>query len=211
MDKDFNEFCNFLFKNKFSANLIKSFKIYQSVLAEKNEKLNLVSKSSLERIWSAHFLDSILICDEIDFSHKTVLDFGSGAGFPGIPLKILYPSMQIFLLESVRKKALFLRYLLEKLDLQEYEIINNRIENLDISFDNRFDFVLVRAVRMKNIYYKKCFELLRKNGEIIIYQSKNCHHLVTDFKKMYSNKYVRVITKYHPIKGIRRYIIIRND
>jgi 16S rRNA (guanine527-N7)-methyltransferase len=119
--------------------------------------------------------------------------------------------MKIFLLESVRKKVLFLRYLLEKLDLQNSEVLNIRLENLGNQFINFFDIVLVRAVRMKNIYYKKCFELLRKNGEIIIYQSKNCHSRVNGFKKMYSNKYVRVITKYHPIKGIKHYIVIRND
>ena len=142
MDKNFNEFCNFLVKNKFSDNLIKSFKIYQSVLAEKNEKLSLVSKNSLDRIWSAHFLDSILICEEIDFSKKSVLDFGTGAGFPGIPLKILYPTMRIFLLESVRKKTLFLRYLLEKLDLQEYEIIN-----ITGDVNVRFGLPLIQAIK----------------------------------------------------------------
>ncbi|MCK4338434.1 MAG: 16S rRNA (guanine(527)-N(7))-methyltransferase RsmG [Candidatus Cloacimonetes bacterium] len=211
MDNDIIEFTNYLKQNKISLKLIERFKIYHSVLNEKSQRLNLISKNSLEKIWSAHFLDSILICDKINFSNKTVLDFGSGAGFPGIPIKILYPTMKIYLIESVRKKVLFLRYLLEKLDLQESNVINNRIENLDISFDDVFDFVLVRAVRMKYVYYKKCFDLLKRNGEIIIYQSENFHNQVEDFRKKYPNKNVRIISNLHPIKGIRKYIIIKND
>ncbi|MEA3475497.1 MAG: 16S rRNA (guanine(527)-N(7))-methyltransferase RsmG [Candidatus Cloacimonadota bacterium] len=209
MDKDFNEFCNFLFKNNFSANLIKGFKIYQSILAEKNQKLNLISKNSLDRIWSAHFLDSILICDEINFSNKTVLDFGSGAGFPGIPIKILYPTMQIFLLESVRKKVLFLRYLLEKLDLQEYEIINNRIENLDISFNKNFDFILIRAVKMKKIYYEKCFQLLKNDGIIILYKGKEFQEKVVRLKHLNPNRDIKIIKKRYPDIGMRNYVIVQ--
>ena len=211
MDNNIIEFTNFLKKNKFPLDLMEKFRIYHSVLSKKSQKLNLISKNSLDRIWPAHFLDSILICDEINFSNKTVLDFGTGAGFPGIPIKILYPTMQIFLLESVRKKALFLRYLLEKLDLQKSEVLNIRLENLGNQFINFFDFVLVRAVRMKYSYYKKCFDLLKRNGEIIIYQSENFHNQVEDFRKKYQNKNVRIISKYHPIKGMRKYIIIKND
>jgi len=209
MDKNFNEFCNFLFKNKFSANLIKSFKIYQSVLAEKNQKLNLVSKNSLDRIWSAHFLDSILICEEIDFSNKTVLDFGTGAGFPGIPLKILYPSMQIFLLESVGKRALFLRYLLEKLDLQKSEVLNIRLENLGYQFINFFDFVLVRAIKMKIIYYKKCFQLLKNNGIIILYKGKEFQDEVVKLKHLNPDIDIRIIKKRYPDIGMRNYVIVQ--
>jgi len=209
MDKNFIEFTDFLLNHNFSSDLVEKFKIYQSILTERNKKINLISKNSLERIWSAHFLDSVLICDEIGFSNKTVLDFGSGAGFPGIPLKILYPSMRIYLLESVRKKALFLRYLLEKLDLQEYEIINNRIENLDISFDNRFDFVLVRAVRMKNIYYKKCFQLLKNNGIIILYKGKEFLDEVVKLKHLNPNSDIRIIKKRFPGIGMRNYVIVQ--
>lgn len=209
MDKGFTEFCNFLFKNKFSSKLIKSFKIYQSILAEKNQKLNLVSRNSLERIWSIHFLDSILICEEIDFSNKTVLDFGSGAGFPGIPIKILYPTMKIYLIESVRKKSLFLRYLLEKLDLQESSVINNRIENLDISFNKNFDFILIRAVKMKKVYYEKCFELLKKNGIIILYKGKEFQDEVVKLKHLNPNRYIKIIKKRYPDIGMRNYVIVQ--
>ena len=210
MDNDIIEFIDFLKNNKFSTNLVKKFRIYHSIISKRNKKINLISKNSLEKIWSAHFLDSILICSEINFSDKIVLDFGSGAGFPGVPLKILFPTMQIFLLESVRKKALFLRYLMEKLDLQKSEVLNIRLENLDNQFINFFDIIIVRAIRMKNVYYEKCFELLKRNGEIIIYQSDKIHNFIENFRKKYPNKMVRIISNFHSIKGIRKYIEIKN-
>lgn len=209
MDNDFIEFTNYLKQNKISLKLIEKFKIYHSFLNEKSQRLNLISKNSLEKIWSAHFLDSILICDEINFSNKTVLDFGSGAGFPGIPIKILYPTMKIYLIESVRKKALFLRYLLEKLDLQNSDVLNIRLENLGNQFINFFDIVLVRAIKMKIIYYKKCFQLLKNNGIIILYKGKEFQEKIVKLKHLDTNSEIRIIKKRFPGIGMRNYVIIQ--
>ncbi|MBC8526317.1 MAG: 16S rRNA (guanine(527)-N(7))-methyltransferase RsmG [Candidatus Cloacimonetes bacterium] len=208
MDNNIIEFTNFLLNHNFSSDLVEKFKIYQSTLTERNKKINLISKNSLDRIWSAHFLDSILICEEIDFSNKTVLDFGSGAGFPGIPIKILYPTMKICLIESVRKKALFLRYLLEKLELQNSEVLNIRFEDLGNQFINFFDIILVRAVRMDKIYYEKCAQLLKQKGAVILYKGKSCETELEKIECAMFFKNVRKFQKRDSALGTRNFIVI---
>ncbi|MBC8313214.1 MAG: 16S rRNA (guanine(527)-N(7))-methyltransferase RsmG [Candidatus Cloacimonetes bacterium] len=211
MDNDIAEFSNFLITHKFSLELIGKFKIYQSILAEKNQKLNLVSKKSLEKVWISHFLDSILICDEFVFSDKSILDFGTGAGFPGMPLKLLFPKMNLFLLESKRKKTLFLRYLSEKLDLQKTKILNERIENLDDSFHNFFDFILVRAVKMKINYYEKCFQMLKKDGAMILYKGEEIKTELNKINRLAFFANVQNFQKKYSFFKIKNYILVRKN
>ena len=81
--------------------IISEFEKYHTLLFDENQKINLVSrKTSKDDYWTIHFLDSLLPLEIFDFSGKRVLDFGSGGGLPGIPLKILFPSAEIYLLES---------------------------------------------------------------------------------------------------------------
>ncbi|HHI87691.1 MAG TPA: 16S rRNA (guanine(527)-N(7))-methyltransferase RsmG [Candidatus Cloacimonetes bacterium] len=147
------------------------FEKYESLLLEKNKKFNLISKNTESEIWSKHFFDSVLIAEHLDFNNTSVLDFGSGAGFPGIPLKIIFPSMKLYCLESTRKKTLFLKLLVQELELETIQIINDRIENLDVNYNDFFDILLVRAVKMSDEYLKKAFEILRSDGSLIVYKS----------------------------------------
>ncbi len=169
-DKD--TFISFVRKHGLNPDIITKFEKYESLLLEKNQHFNLISRTTEEEIWTRHFLDSVLITNYLDFYDKTILDFGSGAGFPGIPLKLIYPSTKLFCIESIRKKTLFLRLLVQELELKDVVILQDRIENINEDYNSCFDSILVRAVKMKDEYIKKAFELLRSGGQLILYKSK---------------------------------------
>jgi len=161
----------FIKQHNCDLNVLKKFEKYEYLLYEKNQKFNLISKNTEKEIWTRHFLDSLLIAEYLDFNKATALDFGSGAGFPGIPLKIIFPSMKLYCLESIRKKTLFLTLLVDELDLKDVKVIQKRIEDLETNFNNYFDRMLVRAVKMNDEYLMKAFMLLQSGGSLILYKS----------------------------------------
>ena len=127
--------------------MIDKFKIYTKLLLEWNQRMHLVSKGDArpDRILR-HFVDSLCIFKAIDIPKDAkLLDLGSGAGFPGIPIKIVRRDVHLTLVESIRKKALFLRKLAESLGLQETKIVNQRAEELTDQDDFKENFYLVTA------------------------------------------------------------------
>jgi len=143
------------------------------LLFDENQKINLVSrKTSKDDYWTIHFLDSLLPLEIFDFSGKRVLDFGSGGGLPGIPLKILFPSAEIYLLESRLKKVESMKKFIKKLDLKKCFTIVSRLEDLKEEWNNFFDVIVCRSVKILPKYKKKLFPLLKKEGRIILYKSK---------------------------------------
>lgn len=117
-----------------SHETITKLKDYEALVKEWNNKFNLVSKSSVEELWNRHIIDSLQLIQFIHPADKTLYDFGSGAGFPAIVLAIvaeqIFPNLNVTLIESIGKKALFLRTVKEQLKLQNVNVINDRIENL---------------------------------------------------------------------------------
>jgi len=203
------QFQDFLEQHGISENAFQLFETYEMILREKNKKFNLVSNSSIEKIWLAHFLDSILIADIIDLSDSRILDFGSGGGFPGIPLKIIFPSMELYCIESKRKKALFLKLLKQELELPEITIINSRLEDLDQNMASSFDYVTVRAVKMNDEYFMKAFELLKPSGKIILYKSKVNNDEVDKIKQYEDCETTEIIRKEYSGLGKRAFIIVK--
>lgn len=120
-------------KYKISSALIDRLKVYQASLNEWQSKMNLVSNASLEDAWHRHFEDSIQLFDLIPSSAKTLYDFGSGAGFPGMVLAVLaqdlLPGLEVTLVESTNKKTLYLKHVAQLLSTR-VNIINDRIENI---------------------------------------------------------------------------------
>jgi len=153
--------------------IISEFEKYHTLLFDENQKINLVSrKTSKDDYWTIHFLDSLLPLEIFDFSGKRVLDFGSGGGLPGIPLKILFPSAEIYLLESRLKKVESMKKFIKKLDLKKCFTIVSRLEDLKEEWNNFFDVIVCRSVKILPKYKKKLFPLLKKEGRIILYKSK---------------------------------------
>lgn len=130
-----------------SDDILQKLEIYCNFLMEYNTHTNLTAIKNKEEIYLKHFYDSLTLTKIIDLSQEeTLLDIGSGAGFPGMVLKIFFPNLHVFLVDSNNKKTKFLEELSNKLNLKNVTIINNRIEKITPKYLNYFDVVTARAV-----------------------------------------------------------------
>ena len=148
------------------------FKLYHEHLLSWNHRVNLISKQDEKRIVSRHFLDALAVLPVVrSLPGKQLLDLGTGAGFPGLPLRIAEPEIALTLLESKRKKTLFLRSLLALLDLSDVAVLRARAEALAHSPDHRgrYDIVTARAVAPPSLAWKLAKPFLRPNGSFICY------------------------------------------
>ncbi len=147
------------------------FEEYYHVLIEANSKINLFSrKMPLEEIWTKHFYDSILPYKLIDSKKKRVLDFGTGGGLPGIPMAILFPQMQVNLLDGTKKKIMVINEMIEILDLPNVGTIWSRIE--DYNTINKYDYIICRSVKIIPQFKQPLLNVLSPKGKIILYKSK---------------------------------------
>ena len=166
-------FCRFI---QVSRETITSLKKYEDLLIKANKSLNLVGNSTINQIWSRHFLDSAQVIDFVDKNDKCLVDLGSGAGFPGLVLAIACKDrkipLKIKLIEKSSKKAKFLKNVIEELDLK-VEVFNQNILEEEIKFVE--DVFIARAFKpLKKILqlmhnnaenYKKIFIFLGKTGK----------------------------------------------
>ena len=134
-----------------SLDQIRQFEIYAELLSQENSNLNLTSASALQNIQRIHFLDSLALLPFIAAfpdSSPSLIDIGSGAGFPGIPLKICFPSLDVTLVEATRKKSLFLNQVVSKLELSSVSVIAERAEILahKPDFREQFSICIARAL-----------------------------------------------------------------
>ncbi|MBC8499723.1 MAG: 16S rRNA (guanine(527)-N(7))-methyltransferase RsmG [Candidatus Atribacteria bacterium] len=149
---------------------IKKFSRYLELLVQWNQKINLTSLKTPQEIVIKHFLDSIsciqAIKRYINIEGASIVDVGTGAGFPGMPVKIVCPSVSLFLLEARKKKILFLEKIIEEMNFQQVEILNGRAEVFGKCPDYRekFDIALSRAVAILNTLSEYCLPLVRVGG-----------------------------------------------
>jgi 16S rRNA (guanine527-N7)-methyltransferase len=128
------------------SSVVPLFRRYGEMLLDWNQRINLVSKNDEGRLVTRHFLESLGLIKVVPFPMGArVMDLGSGAGFPGIPLKIVRPDLRMVLVESKRKKNLFLRHVVDALGLEDIEAVLGRAEQLEETL-GRFDFVVSRSV-----------------------------------------------------------------
>jgi len=142
------------------------FSVYLSLLLEWNRRTNLISKNDETRIIERHFFESILLTKLFNYKNiKNILDFGSGAGFPGIPVKIMLPETEMTLIESKRMKALFLSKLIEDLNMKKIHVVPERGESLSQKpeYHNKFDLILSRAVYKLDDLIKICLKFFSRD------------------------------------------------
>lgn len=157
---------------QFSDEIIFRFREYCILLQKWNDKINLTSEKNALSILETHVFDSLQYLRWLDSTHKT-LDIGSGAGFPGIPVKILYPKLDLTLLESQRKRCNFLREVIRSLKLERIEVIEGRAESYfdQEALSGQFDRVLFRGFGPLNACLTNGLPFLKKNGRIILLKS----------------------------------------
>ena len=147
-----------------SEEKLHQLKIFFEKLVKYNQKTNLTRIINKEEVYLKHFYDSLTILKIIDLNEKiNLLDIGSGAGFPGIVLKIFYPNLDITLLDSNNKKTDWLKYISDILDLK-INIVHDRVENFAKTNLNSYDIVTSRAVANLRVLSELSLPLVKKNG-----------------------------------------------
>lgn len=145
---------------------IDQFDLYANFLKEYNEKINLTAITKYEEVLDKHFYDSLLLSFDIKLA-GTLVDVGTGAGFPGVVLKIAYPDLRVILIEPIKKRCVFLNELIEKLGLKGIEVINTRGEDYSLMHREEYDYLTARAVSNLNILIEVCGALVKKGGYFI--------------------------------------------
>lgn len=141
---------------------------YYQLVIEKNMVMNLTGITEKKEFYLKHFYDSLTINKIINLNNiETLCDIGSGAGFPGIVIKILFPKIKVTLIDSLNKRILFLNEVINKLDLKEIETICMRAETYAKENEEKYDLVTARAVASLNILLECSIKLVKKNKYFI--------------------------------------------
>ena len=161
-------------KIQYNDEQIEQFRSYYELLTEWNKKINLTAINGYEDVVRKHFIDSILICSLLDINKDIrIIDVGTGAGFPGIPIKILNPDCRIVLLDSLNKRVRFLETVVDELGLDNVECIHGRAEDVsrEKKYRSSFDLSVSRAVANLSTLCEYCIPFLKKGGMFVSYKS----------------------------------------
>lgn len=176
---------------------------YMKIFLEENSKVNLISKNDEKYLWEKHVFDSLAIenfFEKFDTSKiKTLLDIGTGGGFPSIPIAITYPHLKVTALDSIAKKIRAVQTIKDKLNIENLEPICTRVENLDA----KFDMITSRAVSsLKNIC-EYALPKLKKGGYFVAYKSRKTPQEIEEANsilKKYNSKIVDIIEYSLPLE-----------
>ncbi len=155
---------------KISEEQVRIFLLYLSELRKWNKAYNLTGLKKDEDIIIKHFLDSLLYLKVMPEGEIRVADIGSGAGFPGIPIKIIRPEIEMYLVEPTGKKCMFLTNIIRLFDLSNIEVLGKRVEELKISRDlkSSVDVAVTRALFNINEFIKKASHIVKREGILIL-------------------------------------------
>jgi 16S rRNA (guanine527-N7)-methyltransferase len=184
---------------------INAFMIYLSELKRWNKAYNLTGIKKDEDIVIKHFLDSLLYLKAMPTGVLRVADVGSGAGFPGIPIKIVQPEIYVYLIEPTGKKCLFLRNIIRQLDLKKTEVIEKRIQEVkaDKELASPVDIAVTRALFDIKEFIKRSSHVVKKSGIIILNKGPK----VKEELNMLKDVKHEILTIKLPLSDIERYIV----
>lgn len=184
---------------------------FYELLISWNKKMNLTRITEKEDVYLKHFYDSLTLSKVIDLNQDlTLCDVGSGAGFPGIVLKICFPNLKITLLDSLQKRVNYLNEIIKELDLKNIEAIHTRAEDYAKQNREKFDIVTARAVANLKILSELCIPMVKVNG-LFIAMKANIEKEIensTEILKKLDSKIEKIETFYLPIENSIRNIIM---
>ena len=164
--------------------LMKLIRFYE-MLVEKNKVMNLTAITDFEEVAIKHFADSLSISKVLDLKDQKVIDVGTGAGFPGIPLKIVYPGIRLTLLDSLNKRLVFLNEVIEELGLKDIGTVHARAEEAaaKMIYREQYDVVVSRAVANLSTLVEYCLPFASLGGCFVSYKGEKAAEELTDASK----------------------------
>ncbi len=165
---------------------IEQFLKYYEILVETNKVMNLTAITEFDEVIEKHFLDSLSLVRVFDLNRNVkILDLGTGAGFPGIPLKITFPEIDIVLADSLNKRVKFLNEVVETLQLKQVETVHGRAEELakNKKYREQFDLCTSRAVANLSSLSEYCIPFVKEGGRFISYKSGEIEEEVDQAKR----------------------------
>lgn len=220
MNYDFTRFQKILEKWEipFSKEQQEQLITYYEMLVEKNKVMNLTAITEFEEVLDKHFLDSISLAQYVDLTKPvSVIDLGTGAGFPGMPLKIMFPDLKITLADSLNKRILFLDEVISELGLTDIQTVHARAEDLahDPNYREQYDYCVSRAVANLSSLSEYCLPFVRIGGSFISYKSGEIEEELAAAKKailLLGGQFDRVIP--FQLEGTdlnRSFVVIRKE
>ena len=187
MKYDFRKFRNSM--NSIGIELtdsqLNAFETYYDMLIDRNKVMNLTAITEFDEVMDKHFLDSVYLFRSIKLeANYKLIDIGTGAGFPGIPLKIVFPELKITLLDSLNKRVGFLNDLIEELNLNDIEASHGRAEDIarDKAYRASYDIAVSRAVANLSTLSEYCLPFVKIGGKFVSYKSGDCADEVDNAK-----------------------------
>lgn len=187
MKYDFTKFRNSM--NSIGIELTESqlnaFETYYDMLIDRNKVMNLTAITEFDEVMDKHFLDSVYLFRSIELkADYKLIDIGTGAGFPGIPLKIVFPELKITLLDSLNKRVGFLNDVIDELNLNGIEAIHGRAEDIarDKAYRASYDIAVSRAVANLSTLSEYCLPFVKIGGKFVSYKSGDCADEVDNAK-----------------------------
>ncbi len=151
-----------------NEDMINKLDRFYHLLIEWNAKINLTTIVKEEDVYLKHFYDSLTLFKEVDLTKDLYLcDVGTGAGFPGIVLKIVFPQLKIVLIDSLQKRITYLNEIIKELDLHDIEAIHTRMEDYSKINEEKFDIITARAVANIKVLSEICVRALKLNGRLV--------------------------------------------
>ena len=165
---------------------VRQFQDYYDMLVETNKVMNLTGITEYHEVMKKHFVDSVLLSRVVNIKNiHRVMDIGIGAGFPGIPLKIVYPHLKVVLLDSLNKRIGFLGQVVDKLGLRDVTLVHGRAEDYarDVKYRQQFDLCVSRAVANLALLSEYCIPYVKKSGRFVAYKSGDIEEEVAAARK----------------------------
>lgn len=192
-----------------TAHQLEQLEKYYQILVSENNKYNLTSITNKEDVYLKHFYDSATLSKIINLTDQSLCDIGTGAGFPGMVLKILFPNLKVTLVDATLKKCHFLEFVIKELNLANIEVINKRAEEFSKEVRENYDIVTSRAVAPLKHLLEYSIPLLKVDGTYIAMKSDITKELdgISNYETKLNIKQEDLITFNLPIENSLRTLI----